>query len=508
MLARLVGFGRIVVFSWAIGLTALGNVYQTVNTLPNIVFEIVAGGALAAVVVPLLAPAINRGDAASVSRTASALLTWAVALLAPLAVVVAVAAGPIVDLLLGASATSAETAVATRMLIVFAPQLVLYGVGIVLTGVLQAHHKFAGPALAPLLSSLTVIVAYLVFAAVAGRGAAVESVDLGAELVLSIGTTAGVAVLALSLLVPLRGLGLRLRPTFRFDDGVAAKTRSLVAGGVIAVAGQQIALLVVLVLSQRPAPVGAMVAYTLAQTMFFLPWAVLAVPVATSAYPRLSAAHAASDDDGYQKVLSGALRAVILLCSLAAAALAATAGPVADVLTSIAEGEQNPDALALAIIAFAPGLLGYGAFALLSRALYAAGAARQAALATTVGWATVVLADLVLAASVPATHRVAVLAAGNSVGMVVLGCGLLVMVTRRAGRGSITGVARALAVGLIAAGGSAAAGLGLVRLIDDRLAPVLTGLAAGSVVLAVFAAIALVGDKGDVRSMLSKLRRR
>ena len=61
-----------------------------------------------------------------------------------------------------------EQAVAARMLRIFAPQLPLYGIGIVLTGVLQAHHRFAWPVIAPLLSSVTVMGAYLSYALVDG----------------------------------------------------------------------------------------------------------------------------------------------------------------------------------------------------------------------------------------------------------------------------------------------------------------------------------------------------
>ena len=72
-------------------------------------------------------------------------------------------AEPIARLLLG-DGDQAEVELAARFLLVFAPQVVLYGIGIVLTGVLQAHRRFAGPALAPLLSSLLVAGAYLLFA--------------------------------------------------------------------------------------------------------------------------------------------------------------------------------------------------------------------------------------------------------------------------------------------------------------------------------------------------------
>ena len=86
-------------------------------------------------------------------------------MLVPLAVLVAVLARPIATVLLGADAADpAQVDLAARFLLVFAPQVVLYGIGIVLTGVLQAYRRFAGPAIAPLLSSLVVAGAYLLFA--------------------------------------------------------------------------------------------------------------------------------------------------------------------------------------------------------------------------------------------------------------------------------------------------------------------------------------------------------
>ncbi len=91
------------------------------------------------------------------------------AILVPLAVLVAVFAHP--DRLAAARADRSETwpattAVGTRMLRVFAPQIPLYGIGIVLTGLLQAHRRFAWPVLAPLLSSVVVIATYALYGAV------------------------------------------------------------------------------------------------------------------------------------------------------------------------------------------------------------------------------------------------------------------------------------------------------------------------------------------------------
>jgi putative peptidoglycan lipid II flippase len=384
---------------------------------------------------------------------------------------------------------------------------VLYGVGIVLTGVLQAHHRFAGPALAPLLSSVTVIGAYLLFAAVAGTGAQLAGLERSAELILSVGTTLGVAVLSLCLLVPLRRTGVRLRPTFTFPAGVARRAGALVGSGVAAVAGQQLALLVVLVFSQPPAPEGAIVAYTLAQTLFLLPWAVLAVPVATSVFPRLSAAHADGDHRTYGRLLSGSTRSVLLLAALAAAALIATAGPVATVVAAISAGDQSPEALSWAIAAFAPGLLGYGLLALLTRGLYAAGTTGTTAAVTTVGWAVAMIADVALALTLPLEHRVAALAAGHTIGVTVIGAGLLLLTARRAGAAALAGVARAGLGAVTAAVAAAAAGLGVGALVGGAGVAGSLGqcILVGTVVLVVFGAVAALIDGADARPLLRGL---
>src|SRR6185437_3695541 len=152
--------------------TCTGSAYSTANQLPNVLYEVVAGGALSAAVVPLLARPMADRDDEEVNRTASALLTWAVVLLVPVALLLAALSGPLISALEpgGACAATCLHAAAVRMLLVFAPQVVLYGIGIVLTGVLQAQHRFVWPAAAPLLSSAIVIASYLVFGSLAGAG--------------------------------------------------------------------------------------------------------------------------------------------------------------------------------------------------------------------------------------------------------------------------------------------------------------------------------------------------
>lgn len=288
--SRLAGFGRTAVFTWVVQQSDLGGMYVIANTVPNIVFEIVAGGALASLVVPLLAGAVAADDRRAVAATTGALLTWTVSLLVPLAVLVMLFADPIISLI-SEGRSEAELAAGARMLRVFAPQLPLYGIGIVLTGVLQAHRRFAWPVIAPLLSSLTVVVVYVAFGAAQGRGVSVAQVGRSGELLLSGGTTLGVVVLSLSLVIPLRRLRLRPRFGYAFTADVRARVGGLATAGAVTVAAQQVALLVILN-RVSGGPTGSPQVFNLAQAIFLLPWAVLAVPLAVASYPTLAAASA------------------------------------------------------------------------------------------------------------------------------------------------------------------------------------------------------------------------
>ncbi|MEU8258827.1 lipid II flippase MurJ [Micromonospora inaquosa] len=507
--SRLAGFGRTAVFTVGLGHTDLGGAYVVANAVPNFIFEIVAGGALASLVVPLLAGAVAAGDRTAVARTTGALLTWTLALLVPLALVVVFAAGPVIGLL-GDGLTPAQQQSGVRMLRVFAPQLPLYGVGIVLTGVLQAHRRFAWPVLAPLLSSLTVIVVYLVFGATQGRYATVGGVSRGGELLLSAGTTLGVVVLSLSLLIPVRRLHLGLRPGFGFTADARARVGGLAVAGAVTVTTQQIALIVSLNQVTYGAATNPTV-YNLAQTVYLLPWAVLAVPLAIAAYPTLAAARAAGDEHTYRATLAPAVRGVLLFSCLGTAALIGTAGPVGHFFFP----PEAASTAAAAIIGYAPGLVGYGLFAVLTRALYARGETRAATLATGVGFLVVPAVVLLLGALLPLRDRVLAVTSANSVGMLVLGALLLLAVLRSAGRSALTGAARAGAAGGLAGVLAGLAGWGLTRWLatPDDGTPTMAaafgqGMLSGVLVGVVFLAVVWFVDRRDVQPLLAGVLRR
>jgi putative peptidoglycan lipid II flippase len=510
LLARLAGFGRTLVFTNTVGAGSTGDTYLAANNVPNIVFEVVAGGALASLVVPMLAGGIATGDRDQVRRTASALLGWTLLVLAPLAVLVALFAEPIARLLLGGS-NDAEVALAARFLLVFAPQVVLYGIGIVLTGVLQAHRRFAGPAIAPLLSSVVVAGAYLLFAGIGGSPH-VADLSTPAELVLGVGTTLGVVALSLSLLVPLRGLRLGLRPTLRFPVGAAPRVRRLALAGVLTLAGQQLVAAVAIRLANDGTPDGTQVVYAAGLTLLLVPWAALAVPLATSAYPGLAERAAEGDEAGFRRALAPVAVFIVAATAVAAALLVAVSGPMARVF--LARGSDDVvAALRDTIIAFAPGLLGYGLVALLTRALYARGLWKAPTVCVVGGWLVAVVADVVLSAALPPEDRGLALGAGHSLGVTVAGLGLLVVVARVTGPAGLAGLPRSGAAALLAAGLGGAAGLAVSRALgadpvpdDGVLAALGAGALAGGAVLVVAVAVMMGVARGPLTAAYRALR--
>jgi putative peptidoglycan lipid II flippase len=511
VLARLAGFGRTLVFTNAVGAGSTGDTYLAANTVPNIVFEVVAGGALASLVVPMLAGGIATGDREQVRRTASALLGWSLLVLTPLAVLLALCAEPVARLLLGGG-DPLEVELAARFLVVFAPQVVLYGIGIVLTGVLQAHRRFAAPALAPLLSSVVVAGAYLAFAAMGG-GRTAEGLSTPAELVLSVGTTLGVAALSLFLLLPVRRLRLGLRPSLRFPVGVAPRVRRLAVAGVLTLAGQQLVAAVAIRLASAGAPDGTQVVYVAGLTVFLVPWAALAVPLATSAYPWLAERAETGDEAGFRRALAPVTVLVVVASTIAAAVLVAVAGPMAGVF--LAGGPADVvGALRDTIVAFAPGLPGYGLVAVLSRALYARGLWKAPTACVLGGWLLAVAADVLLAGVLPAADRGVALAAGHSAGVTVAGLALLAVVVRVVGPAGLAGVARTWLPALLAAVLAGAAGLAVAGALGADPVPggallgtFGAGVLAAATALVVAVAVMMGTARGPVLAAVRGLRR-
>jgi putative peptidoglycan lipid II flippase len=580
VVARVVGFGRQLVFAHTVGSHCLGTAYATANQVPNIIYDIVLGGALTGAIVPVLAGAaahrsayrpvvksragaVPSGDVpagqcppgngagpsgtgarparngtgpadtalpgadaarlgadtaqlgadgaspgadAEANQIASALLTWAVVLLAPASLVIALIARPLASLLLAGvphCSQAAAVSVSSQMLAIFAPQILLYGLAVVLYGILQAHRRFTAPALAPIVSSIVVIGAYLAFVPLAGGSRALVGLPEPAELVLSVGTTAGVAALMLTALGPALRLRLRLRPTLRFPDGVARRVRALAAVGVAAFIAQDASLVAVIVLANGHQGGGAVVLYNYGWQMFFVPYAVLAVPIATSAFPLLSA----TDGEEFDRTAASATRAAMLVSWLGAALLAGAAWPAARLFVA---HPQQVHQLALTFTAFAPGLVGFGLAAALSRVLFASGRNRLAAVSLVGGWVVVTAVDVAAVPLVASRWVVPVLGLGNTIGLTYAGIALLIAVRASRGTAALRGSARAAGAGLVGAlaGGATGALLAARFHVAGFVPNAAVTLLVCACAAAVFGAAALALDGGDLRALAARTTER
>jgi putative peptidoglycan lipid II flippase len=408
--SRLVGFGRSVVFSKTVGDTCLGDTYNAANALPNVLFEIVAGGVLAGVVVPVVARHVGAGRSEQASRTASALITWTLLVLTPAGL--AVLAGARLF-----AAAFAETLAA--LVVMFAPQVWLYGLAVVSAGVLQAHHRFLAAAAAPLLSSVVVIIAYLGYAALAVPSANDDPTQLTAQALASLGwgTTLGVLALAGCTVLPLGRIGLRLRPRLRFAEGDRSVIITIAAAGIAGLVLQQLSVLLINWSAQQTGDQGALTRFTWANAIYLLPYAVLAAPLLQLTFPRLAAAAEQGRSD-VGLVLAETGPATVVLAWLGAALLVATAVPVARVFV-LGPGSGRTAALAWPIVAFAPAVVGFTLLGLASRTLLAQHLGKASGIANASAWAAVIISVAVLRLVVPAPSLVPALAGSVSLGMIV-----------------------------------------------------------------------------------------
>ena len=488
--SRLLGFLRWVVQAATVGSGAMAGAYSSANQIPNVFYEVVVGGALAGTVVPLLAGAIAHGKREKVRETASGLLGLTLAVLVPLAVLMALFAEPLAQLLvtsdtrMGADKAAITYWGGSHQLVVaflrmFALQIPLYGLGVVLTGVLQAYNRFTWPALAPIFSSLVVMLTYGIYGALIDAGHYAQAV-----LTLGWGTTAGVAALSLPLLWPVHRLGLGLRARLRLPAGTFTQLRSLAGAGIAALIAQQISVLTVVAVARRYGSAGTIAIYQYTQAIYVLPYAVLAVPLATVVYPQLAARLASKHVSRETKDLIANSTALVTLAACVGAGALMLGAPVAQQVFGLI---TTVDYMGAALVAFAPGLVGYALIYQLTRVLYVLDAARSAALATCLGWLVVAGASWVFSANAKGAAVLVYLGAASSAGMSLAGVALALVLARRVGARALVPSLKIVALYLVVS----VPALALAQLLDPTSALGIVGLLA--LALAVAGVIALGG---------------
>lgn len=515
VIARIAGFARYLVFGATVGGGDVGTAYASANLLPSVLFEVVAGGALAGAVIPLIAGLIeNDADGAGARRARgvmSALMTWT--LLATLVVTVAVwlLAEPLATLVLSGKDEAAPTVeLGARLLRVFAVQVPLYGIAVLLGAFCQARRRFLWPALAPLISSLVVMGAYLVYAALVPGVAGAQTLSPAAEAVLAWGTTAGVAAMALCPVVPALRAGLRLRPTLRFPAGTARRALALGGAGLGAVGAQQVALALVLVLAMRAGGTGTLPVFQYAQAVYLLPYAVLVVPLITSVFPHLSEQRLVGDTEAFARTATASLRTVTAIASIGAGVLVAAAPAIEHFFRLV--DRAGVAGVGSTVAALALGLAPYALLTQITRILSAAHRARDALLVGSLGWGIAALLMLLTVLTSPARRTAeAATCFGLCIacGMVVAALVGLSRVSDSLGPGALRRTLyRGAGTGILAFAGAAVAGYLTCRALLDPSQQVMITVGVGVVAGAVAAATAILVILVLDRPVLLGMRRR
>ena len=521
LLTRLVGFARWIVFSPTVGAGVVGTAYQSANQLPNILFEVVAGGALAGAVVPLLAKPLAAADTKTASQMASALLTWACLLTAPISVGVFI----FHDVLAWSfvSAQGGDRDLAADFLVMFSPQILLYAIGAVLTGVLQAHRKFMWPAVMPLVSSVVVIGVYVLYAGIS-QGS--ENPQYSSLALLGWGTTAGVAALALPLALPTARTDIRLRPRLVFPHGMATLALRLATAGMLTLIAQQLALLVVLTVANRMGGTGVYVAFSYIQAVYMLPYGVLAVPLATIIFSRLSRMALVGLSPEVSGTLAVTTAAILRVGIWGCAVLIAAASPLEVFFSSLDAAADNPhvpfEVFGLAAAVMSLGLPGWCLIAWAQRAFSALHKANYGAVAIISGWICVAAGCLLgtwwlfssgfvepPTRSERGASTLLIIASSFALGMTVSALCVITLLYRVGGAAAVSGLCgrtvRAMVIGAISALSGAWAGQWLLEVSSawpPIVAAVMSGLAAGCLALGISVTGAMLWDRRLINETL------
>lgn len=512
ILSRILGLGRTLVFSQSIGAGCLGTAYTTANQVPSLIYEVALGGALTSAMVPVLARSaqqahVNEQAKQRVTEITGALLTWAVIILLPLTVAIALVANPVATLLNPVNPNAhcdhaLMIATTSRLLVMFAPQVFLYGVSVVLFGLLQAYRRFTGPALAPVIANVVLISCYLLFVPLNG-GSPFGRTPQIAELLLGVGTTLNIACLVLVPAVPSWRLKLRVRPRLKFPAGVAKRAGGLALVGVIELLAQDAQNLAVIAVANGHGDTGALVLVNYSTQVFNAVYGVFATAIVTSVFPVLSA----REGKAFDRTSAGSTRAVLLVSWLGTSMIVAIAVPAAHVLAR--QPAQVPQLIA-SFALIAPSLAGMGVVTNLSRVMFVIGKLRLAAVALCAISLIALALDVAVPFLVPPSWVAGALAAATTISASVVAIPTVRAMRRIRGRGAVEGLGRANLTGIIAAVIASVAGLAVSLSLPDDRKLVAGGAAALAAVAAliVFAIIAFALNREDTRAIMRRARRR
>lgn len=369
-LSRITGFLRVAAIAYALGGGVVAGVYSYASQTPAMLYELLLGGVLTATLVPLFVRHVERHD----DDAANAILTVSAVALVALTVIGVLIAPWIIELYtlrVSGADRAAQQELATALLRLFMPLIFLYGMVALATALLHARRRFAVAALAPILNNVVVIALFLAVPRLTSGPLTLDRVrgDTGLVLLLGLGTTAGIAVVALALVPAIVRTGARLRFLFAPRHAAVATMARLSGWTVGYVIANQVALWVVLVLANGVD--GGPFLYLSAYAFFQLPHGLLAVSLMTTTAPEMASAAARDDLAALRERLSFGLRMTILVVLPAAAVFVGLARPIVVALLERGAFTGAESAIvAETIVGFAVGLVPFSVYLFALRAFY------------------------------------------------------------------------------------------------------------------------------------------
>ncbi len=321
LVSRLTGFVRTWAMGYALGLTAIADSYDVANNLPNMIFELLAGGVLSSVFIPLFMERLKNEGEQDAWKFASYVLNIIVIVLGAIALVATLWPDPFVrSQTLTVSAEKAELAI--WLFRFFAVQIVFYGMGLVFTGILNSYRRFLAPAIAPIFNNLVVTVALLGFY-VPFR----ESDPKLALTGLAVGTTLGVVTMAAVQIPSLLKLGGKYVPRIDWHHP-----------GIRSVGTKMVPILIYVITNLIGVTFrtnfavatgeGGQAALRYAWQFYQLPYGIFAVALATAIFPELAERGNARDMTGFKVMFAKGLRSTMVLIVPLAGLLATLSTPL------------------------------------------------------------------------------------------------------------------------------------------------------------------------------------
>jgi len=377
VVSRMSGYVRSILLAAALGNLLHADIFTIANTIPNMLYILLAGGIFNAVLVPQLVRAMKNDEDRGEAYT-NRVVTLAALFLGVVTTLLVIAAPYVMSIFLSDQWDDPSLAAERASLVDFArlclPQVFFYGMFVLVGQILNSRGRFGPMMWAPIANNLISMAVLVIYIGVFGTSAT-GSFTRGEELLLGLGSTLGIAVQFLILIPFVRAAGYSYRPRFDFRGTGLGHTLKLGIWTVLFVIVNQVAYTVVVRLSSSgTASAGDGTGYTIYSSAFLLvtaPHAVITVSLATAVLPTLSASAA----DGRLADLAGALastlRTALALIVPFTLLLPVVATELSDVIWGYGAAEATSENYAPTLALFAPGLLFFTVHYLMLRGFYA-----------------------------------------------------------------------------------------------------------------------------------------